>query len=972
MIEPIIPHQEEARIKALESYKILDTLAEKEFDEITLLASEICKVPISLISLVDGDRQWFKSKVGLNAEETSRQISFCGHAINSPGEILIVPDARLDERFFDNPLVIGSPDIVFYAGVPLVDDAGFALGTLCAIDTEPNSLTVNQQAGLKVLANQIISLLSLRKKRMELDASVEMLKESINFSSPYFLWLSRENLIKEFGDNFKKSIPGFQKGKSFDDYFVWDKKFEIDEFLSGTIKYNKLLFFQTKDNLQRYKCSLKKYGDNAVIIFATAVINTKFLLANYHLNLNDFPQHDYIAEYLFLQQASQKGLLESKKLTEIVTEKNKQLEISKNLLINANSVLEKRVQDRTIKMKKLALFPEHNPNPILELDFENSNILYSNKAAQVLLKDLIKMQFDELINELGVKEKKLKNKNEFFFEFNFKNNFYSAKTYHLIDSEVVRIYFNNITDIKLAQQKEKEKNQQFILHQKILLDLRSLSSRFTFDEKIKYIIKQTAKVLGSDRCSFWNFENTQGLSITTKYIFNAQNETWLDGISLYESDFPNYFNAIKTKTEILATDACNHIATKEFKDVYLNKLGIVSMIDVPVKQAEFALGVICCEYFNTKDFSESEIAFTKSVSDAIMLAHEADQLKSSKLVLEEKSSTLEVAMANLLKSQNELLNKEKLATLGLLIAGIAHEINTPLGAIKASNENIKYSIDSDILSKIQTYEATEIKLGFELFSLYKKPNLILSTREERAIVQSIERELLKLNENQPSLINYSRKILELGYHHIDDRLLFYINHPKSNEIFSLAIYFVKIVAASNTIEVAVNKATKVLKALSTFSHGNPNNETIPFDLRENIDSAITILWNKIKHGSKIINEIKGDFIIHGNPEELAQIWTNIINNALQASDNKCTIKITCDCNTDYHVILISNDGPMIPPENLPYIFDAFFTTKKRGEGTGLGLNIIKNIIEKHQGFISCKSDEKETTFYINIPVNKNI
>ena len=140
MIAPQITENESERIKALQSYQVLDSLPEREYDDITLIASQICDVPITLISLIDEDRQWFKSKLGLSAEETHRDISFCGHAIINPEQPLIIEDATKDDRFVDNPLVTGSPNIAFYAGIPLVDHDGFALGTLCAIDTLPQKI----------------------------------------------------------------------------------------------------------------------------------------------------------------------------------------------------------------------------------------------------------------------------------------------------------------------------------------------------------------------------------------------------------------------------------------------------------------------------------------------------------------------------------------------------------------------------------------------------------------------------------------------------------------------------------------------------------------------------------------------------------------------------------------------------------------------------------------------------------------
>jgi len=158
---------ETARLKALYDYDVLDTEAEKIFDDLTQLAAQICKTPITLISLIDPDRQWFKSKVGLDAEETSRDIAFCAHAILQK-EIFEIEDTLQDKRFFDNPLVTSAPNIRFYAGTPLISHNGHAIGTLCVIDDKPNKLTEEQRLVLDVLGRSVISQMELRKNIKQL------------------------------------------------------------------------------------------------------------------------------------------------------------------------------------------------------------------------------------------------------------------------------------------------------------------------------------------------------------------------------------------------------------------------------------------------------------------------------------------------------------------------------------------------------------------------------------------------------------------------------------------------------------------------------------------------------------------------------------------------------------------------------------------------------------------------------------
>jgi signal transduction histidine kinase len=163
MQKPSFHKLESERIDSLRSYLVLDTDSEEEIDSLSQLASDICETPISLVSLVDNDRQWFKSKVGLDVSETSRDVSFCAHAITEIDDLFIVEDSRTDPRFFDNPLVTNKPLVIFYAGVALKSDENLPLGTLCVIDNEPRKLNDTQIKALKTISKQIMNLLNYKK-----------------------------------------------------------------------------------------------------------------------------------------------------------------------------------------------------------------------------------------------------------------------------------------------------------------------------------------------------------------------------------------------------------------------------------------------------------------------------------------------------------------------------------------------------------------------------------------------------------------------------------------------------------------------------------------------------------------------------------------------------------------------------------------------------------------------------------------
>ncbi len=166
------PVNEAARLAALERYAILDTDPEQSFDDLTLLASFIFKTPIAMISLIDGHRQWFKSRVGIAVSETPREVAFCSTAILQ-SEILVVPDALEDERFRDNPFVVADPHIRFYAGAPLINEDGYALGTICVVDQTPRELAPEQRDALKALSRLVLA-------QMEFRRNLVLLKEALS------------------------------------------------------------------------------------------------------------------------------------------------------------------------------------------------------------------------------------------------------------------------------------------------------------------------------------------------------------------------------------------------------------------------------------------------------------------------------------------------------------------------------------------------------------------------------------------------------------------------------------------------------------------------------------------------------------------------------------------------------------------------------------------------------------------------
>lgn len=191
---PPLPSKEKERLRVLHHYQVLDTPPEDDFDDITYLASEICEVPICLISFIDENRQWFKAKKGLEACETNREYAICAHTILNE-DILVVPDLKKDVRFQNNPLVTGAPFIRFYAGAPLITPSNHILGTLCVIDQEARALNPLQLKTLPLLAKQVVRLLELHYRSRLLHEKLLLIQKQKETITRF--WYEREELLEK-------------------------------------------------------------------------------------------------------------------------------------------------------------------------------------------------------------------------------------------------------------------------------------------------------------------------------------------------------------------------------------------------------------------------------------------------------------------------------------------------------------------------------------------------------------------------------------------------------------------------------------------------------------------------------------------------------------------------------------------------------------------------------------------------------
>ncbi len=302
-----LPPNEQERLEALHEYHILDTLPESDFDDITRIASEVCHTPIALVTIIDADRQWHKSNRGLMLAsgepeiDSPRKTSFCAHAILTPGHEFVIPDAKNDVRFADNPSVTGEPFIGFYAGIPLVNPEGFALGTLCVMDHKANTLSESQLVTLKALARQVVCQLELRRKnallkekQAELQNAYSDLEKfsyiaSHDLKSPLNNIISLTHLLKDDYSNVLND-----EGNEYIN-FLNDSAYQLSDLVNGILHYSKSsqLLLEDKEyinvtQLIQEVISLQVVPENCLIYYETSgkqIFTSRIALKQILLNL---------------------------------------------------------------------------------------------------------------------------------------------------------------------------------------------------------------------------------------------------------------------------------------------------------------------------------------------------------------------------------------------------------------------------------------------------------------------------------------------------------------------------------------------------------------------------------------------------------------------------------------------------------------------------------------------------------------
>ncbi len=394
--------------------------------------------------------------------------------------------------------------------------------------------------------------------------------------------------------------------------------------------------------------------------------------------------------------------------------------------------------------------------------------------------------------------------------------------------------------------------------------------------------------------------------------------------------------------------------------------------DIEIHQVDT---IIPIEVWGTPIYEEEgNVAYAMAAFQDITARKQAEKFlaeynRTLEATVAERTQELERALEDLKATQIELIQSEKMAALGQLIAGIAHEINTPLGAIRASISNIVSATDTSLeklpvlLQQLSPHQITDF---LSLIEIAKNNQQLLSSREERQLRRSLRKELEVQGVEDADAI--ADTLVPMGITTDITRFLPLLQDNHKDLVLEVATSVSSQIRNSDNIMQAVERASKIVFALKSYARQDLVGEMVKGNIAQGIDVVLTLYQNQLKQGIDLVKNYQIVPSILCYPDQLNQVWTNLIHNAIQAMNNLGKLEIKILSLSKEVIVQITDSGCGIPPEITDKIFQPFFTTKPAGEGSGLGLDIVMKIIDLHQGRIEVDSQPGQTTFSVFLPI----
>jgi len=407
-------------------------------------------------------------------------------------------------------------------------------------------------------------------------------------------------------------------------------------------------------------------------------------------------------------------------------------------------------------------------------------------------------------------------------------------------------------------------------------------------------------------------------------------------------------------------------------DSYIIQHQPKSVLCLPIQHQGKPIAILYLENnLVTNAFTPHRLAVLKILASQAAISMENAQLYANlETKVEERTQELSQALNNLQSTQEELIQSEKMAALGQLVAGVAHEINTPLGAICSSvgymsdflNQNL-----NQLPSFFQSLSPQRQQQFIEMLERSQQNTTTVSGRERRQLRKAIISQLQAQGMTEADSV--ANLLLDLG---ICDRLepfLSIFQDAECENFLKTVRQFVRLQESTRDIKIASERAAKIVFALKTYARFNQTGETIEANIIDGIEVVLTLYQNQLKQGVQVIRNYQELPQIRCYFDELNQVWTNLIHNGLQAMNNRGILTIDAREQNGCILVSVTDSGEGIPEEVKPKIFQPFFTTKPPGEGSGLGLDIVRRIVEKHRGIIEFESIPGQTTFTVSLPIN---